>query len=66
MAAELLAQANRRLPPHMVPQRLIFVPRLPLNGNAKVDTTSLEQAYLNGSLPDISAKPTKLSHARQD
>ncbi|KAJ5190381.1 uncharacterized protein N7498_009366 [Penicillium cinerascens] len=65
VAAELSAQANRHLPPHMVPQRFIFVPHLPLNGNAKVDTKSLEQAYLDGSLPNINARTTKMSRANE-
>lgn len=66
VAAELSAKANRHLPPHMVPQRFISIPHLPLNGNAKVDTKRLEQAYLDGSLPYIKARTTKADGASED
>ncbi|KAL2700826.1 hypothetical protein AAEP93_007645 [Penicillium crustosum] len=64
--AELSAQANRYLPPHMVPRRFISIPHLPLNGNAKIDTKRLEQDYLNGSLPYAKAITTKTARISED
>lgn len=64
-AAELSTRASRHLPPHMVPQRFISIPHLPLNGNAKVDTNRLEQAYLDGSLQYIKPRTTKTARVSE-
>ncbi|WP_461029201.1 non-ribosomal peptide synthetase, partial [Streptomyces sparsus] len=43
--ADLLAALAGHLPPHMLPEHLTVVDRLPLNANAKVDRAAVAQTY---------------------
>ncbi|MBM7168897.1 amino acid adenylation domain-containing protein [Streptomyces sp. G44] len=56
-ADDLRRHLTGRLPAHLVPQLLIFLPRLPLTGNGKVDRTRLPGPGAEGSAGRTSSPP---------
>ncbi|MFD8968190.1 amino acid adenylation domain-containing protein [Streptomyces sp. NPDC059568] len=49
LETELLGHARERLPAHMVPARLLHVPRFPTNTNGKIDRRLLRQSVLGAT-----------------
>lgn len=59
-AAAVQAHLREHLPGHMLPQHLLFVPRLPVSANGKVDRQALP------ALTDRAAEPRALVAPRND
>jgi amino acid adenylation domain-containing protein len=50
-AEELRHHLEQRLPAHMIPQSMVFLPRLPLTGNGKVDRARLPGPDAHRAVP---------------
>ena len=46
--ADILGGVKKRLPPYMVPNRIIRLPQMPHNANGKIDRALLKQQYTEG------------------
>lgn len=60
----VLGELRRRLPVYMHPERIVGVPRLPLNANGKVDTARLPSPTPRATVPTTPRTPDEEKMAR--